>query len=82
MGKSLSVLIDDWWYYPISAGSMGDICMLEPVAALELHALVVAVPGGVARHVQGVVEDVADVADVADSMFLCSISSLLEIIQL
>ena len=66
--------------YPISAGSMGVIFMLEPLAALELHVPVVAVPGGVARDVQGVVKvaatavdtevdvvvDVVDVVDVAD----------------
>ena len=65
--------------YLISAGSMGVISMLEPLAALELHAPVVAVPEGVARDVQGVVEVAAADVEVdveVDSMFLCSIISL------
>lgn len=39
--------------YTTSAGSMGVISMLGPLPALELCALVVAVPEGVARDVQG-----------------------------
>ena len=63
--------------YPISAGSMGAMSMLGPLAALGLHVLVVAVPGGVprVRDVQGVVAVAAAAADVegvdvVDSMIL------------